>query len=61
LLTCIQKALSCPPFLGKEDYWQNRCKSHNWIYEWKFGENSIDAQICKLDPEHRWSWLTKRL
>lgn len=55
LLTCIQKAVSCPPFFGANTV------SHNWITGWKFSENHVDVYLCKLDQNYRWSWLTKRL
>lgn len=56
LLTCIQKAVSCPPFFGTDFL-----LDHNWISGWKFSENHVDVYICKLSPEWRWSWLTKRI
>jgi hypothetical protein len=57
LLTCIQKAVSCPPFFGAED----PPVDYNWITGWKFSENHVDVYLCKLDSNYRWSWLTKRL
>jgi hypothetical protein len=56
LLTCIQKAVSCPPFIGTDFLLE-----HNWITGWKFSENHVDVYLCKLDSNYRWSWLTKRL
>lgn len=55
LLTCVQKALVCPPFFGTTN------TRYNWISDWSFKENSVDVYISHMEPKDRWGWLVRRL